>query len=93
MTRDWERMTQVLGISLILTYAHTYVLTHLKVETTNLFLYLHDTYSSKSKVYKLLRLNSAIFFSKISTDVIIIPTVPFVPTHGPTLGLSYISRR
>ena len=34
-----------------------------------------------------------VLFSKISTDVIIIPTVPFVPTHGPTLGLTYISRR
>ena len=30
---------------------------------------------------------AAIFFSKISSDVIIIPAVPFVPTHGPTLDL------
>lgn len=97
MTRDWERMTQVLGISHILTYICTYDCTY-ALETTNLFFYRHDIHRNQTLMINQILQTfatefAAIFFSKISPDVIIIPTVPFVPTHGPTLGLTYISRR
>ena len=80
MTRDWERVTQVLGISHILTYVCMQAL-----ETTNLFLYRYRNQTSMiSQILQTFATElAAMFFSKIS------PTVPFVPTHGPTLNLTY----
>ena len=85
---------QVLGISHILTYLCTYVLTYAQ-RTTNLFLIIITIFIEiKLQILQTFATEfAAIFFSKISNDVIIIPAVHFVPTHGPTLGLTYISRR
>ena len=88
--KGWHRC---LGL---VTYLHMYTRpnVHMYLRTwknESFLIYSHDIHRNQTlMINKILQTFATefavIFFSKISPDVIIIPTVPFVPTHGPTLG-------